>query len=108
MGMYKSPITIIESTMDSFYKTIIEQKENAIVAKIQSSFGVDVDKDELLRALQHDRGQYEKGYSDAMASIVRCKDCKHYKTIQCSCGCHCVSDDWYCGDGERRTNDDGT
>ena len=36
--------------------------------------------------------------------LVRCKDCKHYKTIQCSCGCHFVSDDWYCGDGERRTD----
>ena len=36
--------------------------------------------------------------------VVRCKDCKHYKTITCSCGCNVVSDNWYCADGERRTN----
>jgi hypothetical protein len=34
--------------------------------------------------------------------VVRCKDCKHYKTITCSCSCQCVSADWYCGDGERK------
>ena len=37
--------------------------------------------------------------------VVRCKDCKHYKSITCSCGCHCVSDNWYCADGERKEND---
>lgn len=36
--------------------------------------------------------------------VVRCKDCKHYKTIQCSCGCTVVSSEWYCADGERKDN----
>lgn len=35
---------------------------------------------------------------------VRCKDCKHYMTIHCTCDGCCISDDWYCADGERRTD----
>lgn len=65
--MYRSPITIIESTIDSFTKSIIKQKDDAIFAEIQHSFGVDVDEKELIRALQYDRNQYEKGYADAKA-----------------------------------------
>ena len=33
--------------------------------------------------------------------VVRCKDCKHYMTIHCTCDGCCISDDWYCADGER-------
>jgi hypothetical protein len=36
--------------------------------------------------------------------LVRCKDCKHYMTIHCTCDGCCISDDWYCADGERRTD----
>ena len=34
--------------------------------------------------------------------IVRCKDCRDYLTIYCTCDGCCISDDWYCADGERR------
>ena len=34
--------------------------------------------------------------------LVRCKNCKHYMTINCSCNGYCDSDDWFCPDGERR------
>lgn len=34
--------------------------------------------------------------------LVRCKDCKHYMTIHCTCDGCCISDDWFCADGERR------
>ena len=33
-------------------------------------FGIFVDKEELIKALQYDRNQYVKGYSDGRASIV--------------------------------------
>ena len=83
MGMYESPIKIIESTIDSFSKAIIKQKDDAIFAEIQSAFGVELDRSELIRALQYDRGQYEKGYADGKADakveLVRCKDCKYYR-----------------------------
>jgi hypothetical protein len=35
--------------------------------------------------------------------VVRCKDCKHYMTIHCTCDGCCISDDWYCADGERKS-----
>ena len=70
MGMYESPIKIIESTIDSFSKAIIKQKDDAIFAEIQSSFGVDLDRKELIRALQYDRNQYEKGYADGKADTM--------------------------------------
>lgn len=43
--------------------------------------------------------------------IIRCKDCKRRGTydcpvhIGCSGGGYDEPDDWFCGDGERRTND---
>ncbi len=38
--------------------------------------------------------------------VVRCKDCRHYMTIHCTCDGCCISDDWYCADGERRTDNE--
>ena len=34
--------------------------------------------------------------------VVRCKDCKHYMTIHCTCDGCCISDDWFCADGEEK------
>ncbi len=64
--MYNSPIKIYETAM----QTIMEERENAIFAKVQSAFDVDVDKAELIRALQYDRGQYEKGYLDGLKAVT--------------------------------------
>ena len=113
MGMYESPIKIIESKIDSFSNAIIKQKDDAIFAEIQSSFGVELDRGELIRALQYDRDQYDKGYSngkrDAMGELVRCKDCKHF--IQEEHGCNhfgyyshtpWVDEVDFCSYGERR------
>lgn len=91
MGMYESPIKIIESTIDSIYKDIAKKRDDAIFAEIQSSFGVDLDRGELIRALQYDRDQYNKGYADgkrdAMEELVRCKDCTY---------CEKAFDDYWC------------
>ena len=51
---YESPIKVAIGQMR------IEQ-ENGIVKAIQEQ-GITVDKDELIKALQYDRGQYDKGY----------------------------------------------
>lgn len=40
--------------------------------------------------------------NDEEDSVVYCEDCKHYMTIHCTCDGCCISDDWYCADGERR------
>ena len=120
MGMYESPIRIFESTIDSFSKAIIKQRDDAIFAEIQSSFGVDLDRGELVRALQYDRNQYNKGYADgkrdAEAALVRCKDCKHYVDIESRCDHPMQEAEWcydcwivmepndFCSCGERKDN----
>ena len=116
--MYESPIKIIESTIDSFSNAIIKRKDDAIFAEIQSSFGVELDRGELIRALQYDRDQYDKGYADgkrdAMDELVRCKDCTmcNYEpsndSYRCSSfnGMHrIVEPGEYCSYGVRRPDD---
>ena len=101
VGMnYQSPIEVIQSQM----RSQIEDEIYKAVMKV----GVNVDKDELLKALQYDRGQYQKGYTDRDSEIVRCKDCKHgayvvqvgmLPFVTC-CGVDHELD-WFCADGER-------
>ena len=107
VGMsYQSPIEVFQTQMQSQ----IEGEIYKAVMKV----GINVDKDELLKALQFDRDQYQKGYTDRDSEIVRCKDCKHRTRRICEniefwecnhlryeiakCG---VTDDWFCADGER-------
>lgn len=61
---YNSPISIISQMVDDQIKEMHKQEEAAIVTEITRKIGVDVDKDELIRALNYDRHQYEKGYLD--------------------------------------------
>ena len=57
--MYKSPIEIFESPIHDVIKQMCEEKENYIYQCV-ADIGVNIDKDELLRALQYDREQYDK------------------------------------------------
>lgn len=66
---YESPVEVIQNMMDPIIKSIEESRENAIVAQISEVYGVSVNKEELAKALAFDRGQYEKGYADAMAAM---------------------------------------
>ena len=104
--MYESPIEII---MTDIQHQIAEQQEEQIY-KAVVSVGINVDKKELLRALQYDRGQYSRGYVDAMDSIVRCKNCVHRKEKVCAnpyagmwVGVE-LKDDDFCSYGERRND----
>lgn len=58
--MYDSPIRLAVSKMTSQFDGDIY---NAVVKA-----GIDVDKDELVRALNYDRNQYEKGYRDGLTA----------------------------------------
>lgn len=60
--MYNSPVTIYENIIQQE----MQDKENAIIAEIKSQIAVDVDKDELIKALRYDRHQYEEGYEDGV------------------------------------------
>ena len=110
--MYKSPINIYE-TADKLRMQIIKQQNEDIYHAVLS-YGIAVDKEELLRALRYDREQYDKGYfdgkNDAMAELVRCKDCKHYEDHKRKVYENCtrkdrfipMKPDDFCSYGERR------
>lgn len=71
---YESPIKVCQEEM----KILMEDD----VCKIVQSYGVDVDKDELIRALQRERQQYEKGFKDGVRKFVeRWKEFSHSREI---------------------------
>lgn len=60
---YQSPITLTYHE-DRFIKQIINAQENAVMGEIVMQTGVQVDKAELIRALNYDRDQYNIGYKE--------------------------------------------
>ena len=97
---YQSPIEVIQTQMRN-------QIEGNIYQAVMN-VGVNVDKEELLKALQYDREQYQKGYKDRDDQIVRCKDCRYceYPNAErewCKRGhLHGNAETWFCADGERK------
>lgn len=65
--MYESPIRLIVQELET---SIREQQDKQIFEAIQK-YGVDVDRDELIKALAYDRCQYDKGYADGRADARR-------------------------------------
>ena len=117
--MWESPIQI-STISEEIGRKIVDDQNNYIVETCVK-MGVNVDKDELLKALAYDRGQYEKGYADGRRArdeeIVRCKDCRNSipyneRWVLPKCDtmvwCKAFEDsklpDWFCGYGERRDN----
>lgn len=93
---YQSPIDVIMGQMHICY-------ENEICKAVQN-VGVNVDKNELMKALQYDRGQYQKGYADRDSEIIRCKDCWKRDFDNCPFNEFSLfhpDDDFFCADGER-------
>lgn len=82
--MYNSPISVISQIVDEQIKEQHKQEENAIVAEITRKIGVDVDKDELIKALNYDRRQYEKGFADGRFSGIREVESKLVHLQQCN------------------------
>ena len=63
--MYECPVKF---NFGDIQMQIVKQQENEVYMAIQKC-GVDVDKEELMRALKYDREQYEKGYEDAVKQV---------------------------------------
>ena len=98
---YKSPINLVMGTPQTTVKEIRDGVTGLIEKEVVNTLvklRVNVDKDELIKALEYDRKQYEKGYADAIADgamVVKCDDCKHW--IHCSYdGLH------FCSEGEKK------
>lgn len=67
--MYESPVTITERLVNK----VREQTENEIVNNIliaSAEYGIYVNKDELIKTLQYDRNQYNKGYADGYSEFA--------------------------------------
>lgn len=85
--MYESPIKL------DFTEPVIEKlKDEAdqYIVRACQKMNVDVDREELIRALQYDRDQYLKGYADAVADVrpvVRGHNTGNARIFSCSeCG----------------------
>ena len=100
---YTSPIELIQQQT--------RHQIDECILKAVINVGVNVDKEELIKALAYDRGQYQKGYDDRDAEIIRCKDYIHwakgYTEECCNVDSVCFHNgwckpDWYCADGKRK------
>lgn len=76
--MYESPIEIIQTEMQM-------QMDEGILKAVQG-VGIDVDKEELLKALAYDREQYSKGYKDGMKEFAERLESKYTKVVSCNAG----------------------
>jgi hypothetical protein len=63
---YESPISVILAEISSR----IEEAEEDQILRVVHGMGVKVDKEELLKALEYDRDQYEKGRWDMFQTIT--------------------------------------
>ena len=75
--MWESPIEIIKTDIQTRYE------ENVMQAVL--SCGINVNKEELIKALQYDRQQYKKGYEDAKAEPhwIPCSERLPEKNCRC-------------------------
>ena len=64
--MYKSPIELVTSNI----MTEIAKKQDEQIMRAIQSVGVNVDKEELIKALNYDRQQYDKGYRDGARELA--------------------------------------
>jgi flagellar biosynthesis/type III secretory pathway protein FliH len=66
--MWESPVNIFE-IHEPIIEEINKQTEETIFKAIHR-VGVDVNKEELIKAMQYDRNQYQKGYKDGYAKAI--------------------------------------
>ena len=65
--MYELPIQITTEVQNSIQTDVDES-----VYKVIQKYGINVDKEELIRALKYDREQYDKGYADGLKDFAKC------------------------------------
>lgn len=62
--MCESPINIFETTKR--FSSVIEAETEKMIFSAIQGVGINVNKEELLKVLAHDRQQYQKGYEDGI------------------------------------------
>jgi hypothetical protein len=114
--MYKSPIELL---ITDVCNQVLEQQNEAIHQAVLH-YVPNVDRDELVKALEYDRSQYEEGYmdgkADAMDELVKCKYCRWWTAIDETSFGYCnhisyyventeppiLGENWFCCGGERK------
>ena len=81
--MYESPIELIYDMANKKIKEYHDEVENKIVCEIEERYAIDVNKDELIKALNYDRDQYNKGYTDGKSAGYR----EGYSAAMVEMGC---------------------
>lgn len=98
--MYESPIELFDVT--NYTNRVNKEIDNYIYEYIVK-LGINVNKEELIKALQYDRAQYEKGYKDGRGTIC-CANCNcKYNDYQGRCTCDNLKFSW----GHIHTVNDG-
>lgn len=92
---YIPPITAdIEVEPSTMAEEIIDGIEHYVYKQIMNVSNIKVDEEELKRALNYDRGQYEKGYRDGWRErgeiIIRCSKCRYFEPMSHNMG-RCVN-----------------
>lgn len=64
--MYESPI---EKIYGEIQTQMVQEDENMVMKAIRK-VGINVDKGELIKALQYDRNQYTEGYKDGKNEVI--------------------------------------
>ena len=75
---YESPINItyregipeFRTFHEKIANEIGEQVECRVTASVREAMAIDIDKQELIRALKYDRDQYNKGYEDGYRAKI--------------------------------------
>ena len=62
--MYESPIIV--NVTDPVFESMNKAQDEYVIRACQR-IRVDINQEELVKALQYDRSQYEKGYADGLA-----------------------------------------
>lgn len=72
MDHYEPPIDITV-TMHELYNSLESTRADQIVMHLKENYAINVNKEELTKALLYDRNQYDKGFEDGKNSVVRCR-----------------------------------
>lgn len=65
---YESPITRIQNQL---LGEMVKKEEDQFMCEVRRTIGYQIDKAELIKALNYDRDQYEKGYQDGRSAGYR-------------------------------------
>lgn len=83
---YESPITRIQNQL---LEGMVKKEEDQFMLEVRQTIGYNIDKAELIKALNYDREQYERGYQDGKTAGYRQAESEKGK------GCWLINSDGY-------------